>query len=383
MELQNLKFLIVGTGFFGSVVAERIANELGEKVLVIDKRDHIGGNCFSETHSHTGIEYHKYGTHIFHTSDEKVWNYINRFTNFNAYRHQVLTTYKNKVYQMPINLETINSFYNLNLKPFEVRPFLEKEIRKENITAPENFEEKAISLVGRPLYEAFLKGYTLKQWQRHPRELPAELLNRLPFRTSYDENYFHSRWQGIPLHGYTPIFEKMLNSPKISVKLNTDFFDIRDQISPSTQIIYSGSIDRYFNFKFGNLDWRSLRFEKEIIPVVDYQGTSVMNYAEARIPYTRIHEPKHLHPERENPFSCHKTLTIREFSIPDNGNDPFYPVKDQKNQELVLKYRREANKLENVFISGRLGDYKYYDMDQTIAMALETFQTIKKKLEHK
>lgn len=372
MHLDGLKFLVVGSGFFGSVIAERIANDLKERVLVIDKRPHIGGNCFSEDDNKTEIHYHKYGTHIFHTSNKIVWDYINRFTEFNGYFHQVLTTYKNKVYQMPINLETINSFYNLNLKPYEVDGFLEKEIAKEKIINPKNFEEKAISLIGRPLYEAFIKGYTKKQWQRNPELLPEFILKRLPLRKNYNESYYFSRWQGIPLMGYTEIFRKLLNNKNIEVKLNTDYFEIRENIPETTFVIYSGPIDKYFDYKYGRLEWRTLEFKKRILSVEDYQGTSVMNYAEESIPCTRIHEPRHLHPEKN--YTKEKTLIIEEYSKPDDGNNPYYPINDERNQKLILKYRDETQTLKNVTISGRLGDYQYYDMHQTIAMALELYE---------
>lgn len=373
VDFNQYEYIIVGSGFFGAVIAERIANELGKEVLIIEKREHVGGNCYSEINPETGVEIHKYGTHIFHTDKPHVWKYINRFTEFNAYRHQVLTTFKGKVYQMPINLETINSFYNVNLKPFEVEGFLKKEIEKENITDPETFEDKAISMIGRPLYEAFIKGYTLKQWQRDPKELPAAILNRLPFRKNYDESYYFSKWQGIPTDGYTAIFDKMLDHDKIKVIYNTDYFDVKDQIPEGVSLIYSGPIDKFFDYKYGKLEWRTLDFEEEIHEVDDYQGTSVMNYAEQDVPYTRIHEPKHLHPERAV-FSKEKTITIKEYSRLDDGDNPYYPVNDKKNQELILKYREEADKLENMYISGRLGDYKYYDMHHTIAMALELFE---------
>lgn len=372
MNLENLKYLIVGSGFFGAVIAERIANDLNEKVLVIDKRSHIGGNCFSEKDKTTGIEYHKYGTHIFHTSNPVVWNYINRFTDFNSYYHQVLTTYQGKVYQMPINLETINSFYGVNLKPFEVDAFLQKEIAVENISNPENFEDLAISLMGRPLYEAFIKGYTRKQWQKDPKEMPASILKRLPFRKNYNESYYYSQWQGIPSNGYTAIFEQLLDHPKIELALEVDFFDLKHRVANDTVIIYSGPIDRFFGYQFGRLDWRTLRFEHQIMPVEDFQGTSVMNYAEEHIPYTRIHEPRHLHLERNYPND--KTLIIREYSKKDEKDNPFYPIGDAKNQTLILKYRAAAEKLKNVIIAGRLGDYKYYDMHQTIARALEIYE---------
>lgn len=372
MDWQNLKYLVVGSGFFGATIAERIASQLNEKVLVIDKRSHIGGNCYSEIDGATGIEYHKYGTHIFHTSNEIVWNYINQFTGFNGYRHQVLTTSHNKVYQMPINLETINSFYNLSLKPFEVEDFLRNEIASDYIETPVNFEDKAINLVGRKLYETFIKGYSKKQWGQDPKRLPVDLLNRLPFRKNYDESYYQSKWQGIPDSGYTSLFKKMLSHKNIDVLLNIDFFDIRSNINPDTRVIYSGPIDAYFNYCYGKLEWRTLFFEKEIIEVEDYQGTSVMNYADEEIIFTRIHEPRHLHTERNYPANI--TLTIKEFSIPDDGQNPYYPLHDLKNRELVLRYRALAEQEPNLIIAGRLGDYRYFDMHETINRALTLFQ---------
>ena len=371
MDFENLKYLIVGTGFFGSTIAERIASQLNEKVLVIEKRSHIGGNCYSETDAETGIEFHTYGTHIFHTSNELVWNYINQFTKFNSYRHQVLTTHGNKVYQLPINLETINSFYNVSLRPFEVDAFLKKEVEQEQLNEPQNFEQKAISLIGRKLYDAFIKGYSKKQWGIDPSQLPADIFSRLPFRKNYDENYYYSRWQGIPENGYTAIFKKMLEHPNITVLLDTDFFLIKDKIPSTTIIIYSGPIDAYFNYCYGKLSWRTLQFEKQIIETEDYQGTSVMNYADEIVPYTRIHEPRHLHTERN--YIKSKTLIIREYSKPDDGKNPYYPLHDRENRELVLKYRELANQNKNLIIAGRLGDYRYYDMHDTIDRALSIF----------
>jgi UDP-galactopyranose mutase len=375
MDFSGIKYLVVGSGFFGSVLAERIANKLGENVLIVEKRNHIGGNCFSLDDPDTGIHYHLYGTHIFHTSNERVWKYINQYTEFNSYYHQVLTIHKGKVYQMPVNLETINSFYNVNLKPFEVEAFLKKEIAKDNITEPRNFEEKAISMMGRPLYEAFIRGYTLKQWQKDPKDMPENVLKRLPFRKNYNESYYYSRWQGIPLDGYGKIFEKMLSSEKIEVKLNVDFFDIRDQIPENVKVIYSGPIDQYFGYKHGKLEYRTLRFEKEIHPYDDYQGTSVMNYADQEVPYTRIHEPRHLHPERGD-YPSDKTLIIKEYSLLDDGTNPYYPINDDRNQSLILKYREEASQLQNTIISGRLGEYRYFDIHDTINHALEVYDRI-------
>lgn len=373
MDFNNLKFLVVGAGFFGSVIAERIANDLEEHVVIIEKRDHIGGNCSSKKDDSTGIEYHQYGTHIFHTSEKTVWKYINNFTSFNGYRHQVLTIYRNKVYQMPINLETINSFYNVNLRPYEVDDFLKRDISKEKIGNPQNLEEKAVSLVGHPLYEAFIKGYTLKHWQKDPKTLPASIIERIPVRKNYDENYYFDTWQGIPIGGYDEIFQKMLDHPKIELHLKVDFFDMREQIPNTCFIIYTGPIDRLFNYKFGMLEWRGLSFEKETVCVEDFQGTSVMNYAEENIPYTRIHEPRHLHPERD--YTKEKTLIIKEYPKASTSQEaPYYSINNLDNNKKCEKYFGEKKKLRNIILGGRLTDYKYYDMDQTISMALKSYE---------
>ncbi len=372
MQVSDYKYVIVGSGFLGAVIAERITNVLHCPVLVVEKRSHIGGNCHSETDAETGIEFHTYGTHIFHTSNEKVWNYINQYTSFNQYRHQVLTTHAGKVYQMPINLETINSFFSVSLKPFEVEAFLKEQAASEKFGPITNFEEKAISLMGRPLYEAFIRGYTAKQWNANPADLPESLLKRLPFRKNYDENYYFSTYQGIPTDGYTAIFKKMLSHPLIDLRLNTDFFDIKEDIRKDAVIIYSGPIDRYFNYSLGKLNWRTLLFKKSVYNVEDYQGTSVMNFADASVPYTRMHEPRHFHPERT--YTKEKTLVFTEYSKTDDGNNPFYPVPDAANTKLANDYRELAQAEKNLIVAGRLGDYRYYDMHETISRALEIFE---------
>lgn len=372
MDFKHLKYLVVGSGFYGSVIAERIANDLDEHVVIIDKRAHIGGNCFSETDNETGIEYHKYGTHVFHTSIRNVWNYINRFTEFNGYRHQVLSSYQGRIYQMPINLETINAFYGLNLRPFEVAEFLKSEIARENIGVPKNLEEKAISQIGRPLYKAFIKGYTEKQWQKDPRLLPASIIERLPLRYNYNESYFFDQWQGIPADGYTALFKRLLTNRKIENLTNMNYNSIKDKIQSSCLIIYSGPIDSFFNYECGKLEWRTLKFKNEIKDVEDFQGTSVMNYPEISVPYTRIHEPRHLHIER--PYLKEKTLIIYEYPKFDLGDNPLYPVDTSDNQNKLEKYIAKANSLKNVIIGGRLGDYKYYDMDRVIDLALKTYE---------
>ena len=373
MDFNGADYVIVGAGFFGATLAERIANDSGKKVVVIEKRKHVGGNCHSQINDETGIEYHTYGTHIFHTSNQKVWDYINRFTTFNGYYHQVLTTFKNKVYQMPVNLETINSFYNVNLKPFELEQFLAQERAKEYYEAPKNFEEQTINQVGRPLYEALFKGYTLKQWGKHPVDIPASIAKRMPFRHNYNENYYFDTWQGIPTDGYTAIFKKMLSSNKISVCLNTDYFQIRNSIPQETCIIYTGSIDKLLNYKYGVLEYRTLNFEFKTYNYEDFQGTSVMNYAEAEIPFTRIHEPRHLHPERQ--YAKEKTLTMYEFSKAADKDDPYYPLGSERNNTIYNKYRDEVDKSKNILVGGRLGDYKYYDMHHTIEKALDLYET--------
>ncbi|MEP1490514.1 MAG: UDP-galactopyranose mutase [Algibacter sp.] len=369
---KSFDYILVGAGFFCSVIAERIANDMNKKVLIVEKRSHIGGNCYSEIDNKTGIEYHKYGTHIFHTSDKEVWDYISKFTVFNSYYHQVLSVYNGKVYQMPINLETINSFYKINLKPYEVDAFLKKEIETECYNHPKNFEEQAINIIGRPLYDAFIKGYTTKQWGRDPKELPAHIIKRLPFRKNYSESYFFDTYQGVPTDGYTEIFNKMLSSENITIKLDTDFHVIRNQLNPDAKVVFSGSIDSLLNYKYGALDYRTLSFEKEVIKYEDYQGTSVMNYANQEVRYTRVHEPKHLHPERM--YTKEKTLIIKEFSSEANREEPYYPIGGEKNRLLYNRYLKEIKEIyPKIIVGGRLGEYKYYDMHHVIREALNTY----------
>jgi UDP-galactopyranose mutase len=371
MDLDRFSYVIVGSGLLGSVLAERIASQLDRKVLVIEKRDHIGGNCYSEDDPSTGIEFHRYGTHIFHTSNEKVWDYVNGFVSFNSYRHQVLTSYRNRLFQFPINLMTINSFYNVNLRPYEVDAFMAK-IRGSAIREPANFEEQAIAVLGPDLYEAFFKHYSFKQWQLYPHDLPVSVFNRLPFRKNYNDNYFFDQWQGIPEGGYTQLFTRLLSHRNITLLTNTDYFDIRDSLKKDCVLVYSGPIDRFFDYSLGRLSWRTLRFEKEILQIEDYQGNAVINYPEPDIPYTRIHEPRHLHPERR--YTTEKTIVFREYSLADSGDAPFYPIASAANHRLLAQYQELASQLPRTHISGRLGDYKYYDMDQTVQRALELFE---------
>ena len=373
---MKFDFLIVGTGFYGSVLAERISKILKKKVLIIDKRSHIGGNCFSDICKKTNIEYHKYGTHIFHTSNQKVMDYLNPFMKLNNYRHQVLTKHKNHVYQMPINLETINSLFKKNFNPFEAKKFIKTLAQKENIFKPDNFEEKAISSIGRKLYNAFIKNYTFKQWGINPKNLPSSTFNRLPVRFNYNEDYFnHCNWQGIPESGYTEIFQKLLSSRRIKTILNCDYFKNFKNFRPKYSTIYTGPIDKFFDYKFGKLGWRSLTFRHSIKKTPDYQGTAVMNYADQNYKYTRIHEPIHLHPERK--VRNKSTLIIEEYPIY-NDNEPYYPINDKRSKEAFRKYKNFSKTVPNIFFGGRLADYAYYDMDMTISAALQKFEKIKK-----
>jgi UDP-galactopyranose mutase len=363
--MKHYDYIIIGSGLFGAVFAQQ-AREAGKSVLIVEKRAHIGGNCYSYDYEDTNITVHQYGTHIFHTNNDEIWRYINRFTVFNRYQHRVLTTYQNKVYPMPICLGTINAFYNLNLKPAEVDAFIES--KRGNIENPQNLEEKAISLIGRDLYEAFIRGYTMKQWGCDPKELPASIITRLPVRKSYHDSYFDDRYQGIPVGGYTPIFERLLGDTPVD--LNTDFFDDPDYWRARCDtLIYTGPIDRYFNYQHGRLNWRSVRFETERLDVDDYQGTSVMNYADLDVPFTRIHEPRHLHLEKTH-RPPDATVIIREYSQV-NNDAPYYPVNAPADKKLLALYQELAEREENVIFGGRLAEYKYYDMHQVIGSALK------------
>lgn len=372
---------IIGAGLFGSVMAERITSQVKIPVTVIEKRFHTGGNCYSFNESETGINCHKYGAHIFHTSDKEVYEYISQFVELNSYRHQVLTRSNGKIYQMPINLKTVNQFFNLTLSPSECEDFLKKKIALSYNPNPQNLEEQAISLIGDELYNAFIKGYTTKQWQRDPKELPSYIIKRLPFRTNYNSDYFTDRYQGIPIGGYQPLFEGLLANKLISVKLQTSYEDIVKDITKQDWLIYTGAPDELFNYKYGKLEWRSLDFKWEIKNVRDYQGIAVMNEADTDIPYTRTHEFRHFHPEAEKDYNQEKTVVCREFSKEyKDGDTPYYPIDTPYNRELYTKYLNLAKATPNLILGGRLGMYKYMDMDKTIRAALDTFENIKDKL---
>jgi UDP-galactopyranose mutase len=371
INLEKFPFVIVGSGFFGLTVAEQIASELDLPVAILEKRDHIGGNAYSSIDPETGIEIHEYGSHLFHTSNEKVWEYVNRFTSFNNYVHKVKTTSNSQVYSIPINLHTINQFLGRALSPDQAREWLSfsREEEKEIAVSP-NFETKAISLVGKPLYEAFIKGYTEKQWQTDPKLLPQEIITRLPVRMNYDDRYFNDTYEGLPLNGYLKWMENMIKSPKIEVFTGLDFFEIKNQLQKKQQVIYTGPIDRYFNYREGVLGWRTLDFKKQLIETDDFQGTSVMNYADLDVPHTRVHEFKHLHPERE--YAPNKTIVMYEYSRHSGEKDePYYPVNSPIDRAMLEKYRELAELEENTFFGGRLGRYQYLDMHMAISSALQ------------
>ena len=378
MKKIKTDFLIVGSGLYGCVLAERISSVLKKKVIILEKRDHIGGNCYSEIDKSTGIEYHKYGTHIFHTSIKPVWDYLKDFTKFNSYRHQVLAKYKSKTYQLPINLETINNFFKKDFRPMQAKNFIKNQAKKFNNRSYGNFEEKARSQIGDKLYKAFIKDYTFKQWGKKPKNLPSSIFNRLPLRFNYNEDYYKNPFiQGIPLDGYTKIFKRLTEKSNIEVIYKSNY-EYENNYNVKYFTIYTGPLDKLLKNKFGKLEWRSLEFKKEILNCEDYQGTSVMNYPELKFKYTRIHEPRHLHPERGY---GKKTLIIKEYPKI-NSNEPYYPINDIKNRSRHKKYKSYLfnNKNKKIIFGGRLADYAYYDMDMTISASLKKFNFIKKLL---
>ena len=355
-------YLIVGAGLFGSVFAYE-AKKKGKKCLVIDKRDHIAGNIYCEEIE--GINVHKYGAHIFHTSNKKVWDYINQFAEFNNYINSPVAVYKDELYNLPFNMNTFSKMWGIRT-PQEAKEIIQKQIAELNITEPKNLEEQALSLAGTDVYEKLIKGYTEKQWGRPCTELPSFIIKRLPFRFIYDNNYFNDRYQGIPMGGYTKIVEKMLDG--IDVKTNTDYFEfIKENPDIAEKTVFTGMIDEYFGYKLGALEYRSVRFETEVLDTDNYQGNAVVNYTAREVPYTRIIEHKHFEFGKQE-----KTVISREYSSEwHQGMEPYYPVNDEKNNALFAEYRKLAAQEKNVIFGGRLGNYKYYDMDKVIEAALD------------
>ena len=365
--------VVVGAGLYGLTVAERMAS-LGRRVVVLDRRDHIGGNAYSSPDPATGIEVHRYGAHLFHTSNERVWDYVRRFTDFTDYRHRVYTTHRGEVYPMPINLGTINQFFRAAYSPQEAREVIREQAAELAGREPANLDEKGVSLIGRPLYEAFVRGYTAKQWRTDPRDLPASVIARLPVRFSYDNRYFSDAYEGLPTQGYSAWFERMVDHPLIEVRLGVDFLDddgplSRSALAGQVPVVYTGPIDRYFGYAAGELSWRTLDFETEVLDVGDFQGTAVMNYADEDVPFTRIHEFRHFHPERDYPSD--RTVIAREFSrFASRDDEPYYPVSTGVDRERLDVYRELVRGEPMVHFGGRLGTYQYLDMHMAIASAL-------------
>ena len=360
-------YLIIGSGLFGSVFARQAA-DAGKKVLVIDKRPNIAGNVYTEKVE--GINFHKYGAHIFHTNNTEVWNYVNRFATFNRFTNSPVANYKGELYSMPFNMYTFNKMWGV-VTPEEAAAKIEEQ-KKEITGEPQNLEEQAISLVGRDIYEKLVKGYTEKQWGRDCKELPAFIIRRLPVRLTFDNNYFNALYQGIPIGGYTKLVENLLEG--IEVRLNEDYLEDKEKWNAMAEkVVYTGAIDAYFDYTLGNLEYRSVRFENEILDVPNFQGNAAVNYTDKETPWTRIIEHKWFEfGKDENGNDLPKTIISKEYSSEwKPGDEPYYPVNDKKNGELYQKYKALAEKEENIIFGGRLGEYKYYDMDAVIASALE------------
>lgn len=360
-------YLIIGSGLFGAVFARQAA-DAGKKVLVIDKRPNIAGNVYTEKVE--GINFHKYGAHIFHTNNTEVWNYVNRFATFNRFTNSPVANYKGELYSMPFNMYTFNKMWGV-VTPEEAAAKIEEQ-KKEITEEPQNLEEQAISLVGRDIYEKLVKGYTEKQWGRDCKELPAFIIKRLPVRLTFDNNYFNALYQGIPIGGYTKLVENLLEG--IEVRLNEDYLEDKAKWNATAEkAVYTGAIDAYFDYALGNLEYRSVRFENEILDVPNFQGNAAVNYTDKETPWTRIIEHKWFEfGKDENGNDLPKTIISKEYSSEwKPGDEPYYPVNDKKNGELYQKYKALAEKEENIIFGGRLGEYKYYDMDAVIASALE------------
>ncbi|HEY1644113.1 MAG TPA: UDP-galactopyranose mutase [Streptosporangiaceae bacterium] len=370
---MNADLVIVGSGFFGLTIADRCARDLGLRVLIVERRGHIGGNAYSEPEPQTGIEVHRYGAHLFHTSSTRIWEYVSQFTAFTGYQHRVFSTFKGRVYPLPINLGTICEYFGAAMSPGQARELIAGQAAEVPPGQAANLEEQAISLIGRPLYEAFIRGYTAKQWQADPLDLPAEIITRLPVRYTFNNRYFSDTYEGLPVDGYTAWLERMADHPSIEVRLDTDFASLRGDLLGSVPVVYTGPLDAYFSYAEGELGWRTLDFDLQVLPVGDFQGTPVMNYADADVPFTRIHEFRHFHPERDW-YPEDKTVIMREYSRPAGRDDePYYPVNATADRARLLAYRELARREPGVLFGGRLGTYQYLDMHMAIGSALSMY----------
>ena len=375
MDYKQYEYIVVGAGIFGATIAERLAST-GKKVLVVEQREHVAGNIYSYTDPETGIEVHKYGSHIFHTESDKVWDYVTKFIDFNDYTHTVNTRHDGELYPMPVNLDTVNKLYDTDMDADEAEKFVAEEAKRDSeergITEPKNFEEKGISLVGWKIYDAFMKNYTEKQWNTEATNLPASLLSRIPVRFSHDNRYFMTaKHQGIPMGGYTKMVEKMLDSPNITVLLNTDFKDIEDEISPDATVIYCGQVDKLLDYEFGVLPYRSLRFEE--VKDAESLGEAVINEADKDVPYTRAHDYKYYQVDEPEVIEQKAAIVYREYPADfEKGGEAYYPVNNAESQELYEKYVAAVKeKYPKMILGGRLGAYQYWDMDKAVENALK------------
>jgi UDP-galactopyranose mutase len=369
----NVDLVVVGSGFFGLTIAERCASDLGLRVLVLERRGHIGGNAYTEQEPQTGIEIHRYGAHLFHTSNARVWEYANRFTTFTGYQHRVFTIYKGRVYPMPINLGTMCEYFGTVLSPDQARALIAEQAAEIPQGRATNLEQQAVSLIGRPLYEAFIRGYTYKQWQTDPADLPPEIITRLPVRYTFNNRYFNDTFEGLPTDGYTAWLERMADHRGIEIRLNTDFFAMRSSLAGNVPVVYTGPLDAYFDYAAGDLGWRTLDFETEVLGTGDFQGTPVMNYADSDVPFTRIHEFRHFYPDRDW-YPDDKTVIMREYPrLAGRGDEPYYPINTAEDRSRLLRYREMADREPGVLFGGRLGTYKYLDMHMAIGSALSMY----------
>ena len=379
MADMDADLVIVGAGLFGLTVAQQAVEHSGARVRIIDVRDHIGGNAYSYMDEETGAEIHKYGAHLFHTSNRKVWEYVNRFTEFTDYTHRVYTTHKGEVYPLPINLGTINQFFHAHYTPQQARELIRKQAGELAGTDPGNLNDQGISLIGRPLYEAFIKNYTAKQWQTDPSQLPASIIKRLPVRFNYDNHYFKDTWEGLPKDGYTAWFERMIDDPRIQVSLKTDFFDDsqpwnRDALVGQVPVVYTGPVDRYFDYRLGELKWRTVDFKERRYDEDDHFGCPVMNFSDPDVPYTRAIEFKNFNPERYDRQNHERTVVWEEYSrFAGKGDEPYYPINTGDDRALYTQYKQLAAQQPKVVFGGRLGTYAYYDMHQVINSALDAW----------
>ncbi|WP_314319839.1 UDP-galactopyranose mutase [Paucilactobacillus nenjiangensis] len=373
--MEKYDYLIVGAGLFGATFAFEAAKK-GKRTLVIEKRDHVGGNIY--THEINGIQVHQYGAHIFHTSNKEIWDYIQQFAEFNRYTNSPIANYKGEIYNLPFNMNTFNKLWGVKTPDEAVAKIAKQRGNFKLDEEPKNLEEQAISLIGTDIYEKLVKGYTEKQWGQKATELPAFIIRRLPVRLTYDNNYFNDTYQGIPIGGYTQIVEKMLDNKLIDVKTGVDFFAKKDEyLQQFSKVVFTGMIDQFFNYELGELEYRSLKFETEVLDTDNFQGNAVVNYTDAETPYTRIIEHKHFEFGKGDKG---KTIITKEYPADwQRGDEPYYPINNEKNNELYKKYKKMAKGVPNVIFGGRLGQYRYFDMHQVIHAALTTVtQELKK-----